>query len=164
MAPKDFSFDVVSQVDMQEFRNAVDQAKRELGTRYDFKASKSEIILENDKLRLVADDEFKMQQLKDIVESRFIKRGVDLRQIDYGKLETGAKMTVLHNVTVKQGISQEHAKSLAKQLKDRGLRVSAQIQGDQLRVSGKDKDELQKAIKFIESLPLEYPVEFVNYR
>ena len=149
---------------MQEFRNAIDQAKRELMNRFDFKASKSEIQFEKDELTLVSDDEFKLKQLKDIVESKLIKRSVDLRLIEYGKLEQGAKMTVHQKVNMKQGIAQDKAKALVKQLKDKGLKVQAQIQGDELRVSGKDKDELQKTINFVKSLDLDFPVDFVNYR
>ena len=149
---------------MQEFRNAIDQAKRELMNRFDFKASKSEIQFEKDELTLVSDDEFKLRQLKDIVESKLIKRSVDLRLIEYGKLEQGAKMTVHQKVNMKQGIAQDKAKALVKQLKDKGLKVQAQIQGDELRVSGKDKDELQKTINFVKSLELDFPVDFVNYR
>ena len=132
--------------------------------RFDFKASKSEIQFEKDELTLVSDDEFKLKQLKDIVESKLIKRSVDLRLIEYGKLEQGAKMTVHQKVNMKQGIAQDKAKALVKQLKDKGLKVQAQIQGDELRVSAKDKDELQKTIAYVKSLELDFPVDFVNYR
>jgi uncharacterized protein YajQ (UPF0234 family) len=164
MAAKEFSFDIVSRVDMQEWRNAIDQAKKELANRWDFKGSKCEIEFEKDNLSLVADDEFKMQQLKDIVESKLIKRGVDLRLVEYGKLEPGSKMTVHQKVNLKQGIAQDKAKALIKQIKDKGLKVNAQIQGEELRVSGKDKDDLQKCIAFVKGLELDYPVDFVNYR
>lgn len=164
MATKDFSFDIVSRVDLQELRNAIDQAKRELSNRFDFKGSASEIEFEKNELTLVSDDEFKLQQLKDIVESKLVKRGIDLRLVEYAKIEPGAKMTVHQKVTFKQGIEQDKAKSLIKQLRDKGLKVQAQIQGDELRVSGKDKDELQKAIQFVKGLDLGYPVDFVNYR
>lgn len=149
---------------MQEFRNAIDQARRELANRWDFKDSKSEIQFEKDDLTLVSDDEFKLGQLKDIVESKLIKRGIDLRQIEYAKLEQGAKLTVRQPVKLKQGIAQDKAKGLIKTIKDKGLKVQAQIQGDELRVSGKDKDELQKAITLLMGLDLDFPVDFVNYR
>lgn len=164
MAAKEFSFDVVSRVDMQEFRNAIDQAKRELANRWDFKNSKSEIQFEKDALTLVADDEFKLGQLRDIVESKLIKRGVDLRLIEYSKVEAGSKMTVHQTIKIIQGISQDKAKSLIKAIKDTGLKVHAQIQGEELRVSGKDKDELQKTIAKLKSLDLSFPIDFVNYR
>ena len=164
MAAKDFSFDIVSRVDQQEVRNAIDQAQKELTNRYDFRGSKSEIVFEKDDITLIADDEFKMNQLKDIVVSKLLKRGVDMRQIDYGKQEHGTGMTIRQKVQFKQGIAQDVAKSIIKQIKDKGLKVQAQIQGEELRVSGKDKDDLQKAIAFVKGLDLPVPVSFVNYR
>src|SRR5579864_7549529 len=140
MPQKEFSFDIVSRVDQQEVRNAVDQAKKELANRYDFRGSKAEIQFEKDQLALVADDEFKMKQLRDIVESKLIKRGIDLRQIDYQKPEPGSGMTIRQKVEFKSGIKQDDAKAIIKQIKDRGLKVQAQIQGEELRVTGKDKD------------------------
>lgn len=164
MAVKDFSFDVVSRVDMQEMRNAVDQAKKELSNRYDFKGSRSEIEFENDLLTLVADDEFKMEQLKDIVVSKMLKRGIDIKQIGYGTAIPGSKMTISVKVEMKQGIAQDVAKSIIKQIKDAGIKVQAQIQGEELRVTGKSKDDLQKAINKMKSLDLAVPLQFVNYR
>jgi uncharacterized protein YajQ (UPF0234 family) len=164
MAAKEFSFDIVSRADMMEVRNAVDQAKRELANRYDFKGTKAEIQFEKDEITLVADDEFRMGQLTDILTSKMVKRGIELRQLDFGKLEPGSGVSVRQKVTMKQGIAQEHAKPLIKQIKDKGLKVQAQIQGDTVRVTGKDKDELQKAIAFVKSLDLPVPVRFENYR
>lgn len=164
MAIKDFSFDIVSKPDMQEVRNAVDQAQRELANRYDFKGSKTEIHFEKDDLTLVADDEFRMDQLKDILISKFVKRGVDMRFLDYGKIEHGSGLTIRQKVMLKTGIPQDQAKPLIKQIKDKGLKVQAQIQGDAVRVTGKDKDELQKVIAFVKGLDLPIPVLFENYR
>ena len=164
MASKEFSFDIVSRVDTQELKNAVDQARRELANRFDFKGSVSEIELGKDGITLTSDDEFKLQQLRDILDGKLIKRGVDLRHFEYGKIEPGSKMTVHQQVSLKQGISQEHAKPLIKKIKDKGYKVQAQIQGEELRVTGKDKDELQKTITFVKTLDLAFPVEFVNYR
>jgi cyclic-di-GMP-binding protein len=164
MATKESSFDIVSKVDQQEVRNGVDQAQRELANRYDFKGTKAEIIFEKDQLTLIADDEFRMEQLKDILISKLIKRGIDLRQIDYGKAEAGTGLTIRQKVEFKQGIAQDQAKPLIKQIKDKGLKVQAQIQGDAIRVTGKDKDELQKVITFVKSLDLPMPVLFENYR
>lgn len=164
MAAKESSFDIVSKVDKQEVRNGVDQAQRELANRYDFKGSKCEIRFENDELTLVADDDFKMEQLKDIVVSKLLKRGIDIRQIDYGKQEAGTGLTLRLPVKFKAGISQDQAKPMIKQIRDKGLKVQAQIQGDAIRVSGKDKDELQKTITFVKALKLEFPVSFENYR
>lgn len=164
MAAKEFSFDVVSRVDQQEVRNAVQQAQRELDNRYDFKGSKSEIRFEKDEITLVADDEFKMEQLKDILFSKLLKRGIDARQIGYGKAEAGTGLTIRQKVEFKVGIPQDEAKKMIKAIKDKGLKVSAQIQGDEMRVAGKDKDELQKTIAFIKRMDLPFPVEFANYR
>ena len=164
MPAKDFSFDIVSKVDMMEVKNAIDQAQKELANRYDFRGSKSEILFEKNDLTLIADDEFKMEQLKDIVVSKLLKRGVDIRQIDYGKTEHGTGLTLRQKVEFKQGIQQDQARSIIKQIKDKGLKVTAQIQGEELRVTGRDKDELQKVITFVKGLDLPIPVSFVNYR
>ena len=164
MPQKEFSFDIVSRVDQQEVRNGVDQAQKELANRYDFRGSKAEIQFDKDQLTLIADDEFKMKQLKDIVESKLMKRGIDLRQIDYGKAEAGTGMTIRQKVEFKTGIKQDDAKAIIKQIKEKGLKVQAQIQGEELRVTAKDKDELQKTIALVKSLKLPLPVAFVNYR
>lgn len=164
VAAKEFSFDVVSRVNQQEVRNAVQQAERELENRYDFKGSKCEIKFEKDEITLIADDEFKMEQLKDILVTKLLKRGIDMRQIGYGKAEAGSGLTIRQKVEFKVGIPQDEAKKINKMIKDKGLKVNSQIQGDELRVSGKDKDELQKAIAFLKSLDLAFPIDFVNMR
>lgn len=164
MASQEFSFDIVSKVDMAEVKNAVNQAQKELENRYDFRGTAAKIDFDEKDVSLTADDEFRMDQLKDIVFSKLIKRNVDARSIEYGKMEPGPGVSVKQKVSFKQGIEQDKAKSLIKQIKDKGLKVNAQIQGDQLRVSGKSKDDLQKAITFVKSLDLEFPVDFINYR
>ncbi len=164
MAAPDFSFDIVSRADMMEVKNAVDQSQKELANRYDFRGGKSEILHEKDDITLIADDEFKMDQLKDIVFSKFIKRGIDARQIEWGKLEPATGLTVKMKLILKQGIEQDKAKALTKQIRDKGLKVQAQIQGEEVRVSSKSKDDLQKAMAFVKSLDLPYPVDFVNFR
>ncbi|MCW5937409.1 MAG: YajQ family cyclic di-GMP-binding protein [Fimbriimonadaceae bacterium] len=164
MATQEFSFDIVSKVDLNEVKNAVNQAQKELENRYDFRGSAAKIDYDEEKIGLVADDEFKLDQLKEIVFSKLLKRGVDARSIEYGKIEPAAGVTVKQDVTFKQGIPQDQAKALSKQIKDKGLKVNAQIQGDQLRVTGKSKDDLQKAIQFVKGLDLPFPVDFINYR
>lgn len=164
MATVDFSFDIVSRADMMEVKNAIGQAEKELANRYDLKGTKCEILHEKDEFTLVADDEFRMDQLKDIVFSKLIKRDVDARQIEWGKNEPAAGISIKTKLTFKQGIAQDKAKPLIKQIKDKGLKVQAQIQGDEIRVSSKSKDDLQKAITFVKSLDLEFPVDFVNFR
>lgn len=164
MAVQEFSFDIVSKVDMMELRNAVGQAEKELANRYDFKGTKADIQFEKDELKLVADDDFRMDQLKDIVVSKMLKRGIDIRQIDWTKNEPGAGVTVHTKLQLKTGIAQDKAKALIRQIKEKGLKVNAQIQGEEVRVSGKNKDDLQKTIQFVKGLDLDYPVDFVNYR
>lgn len=164
MAASEFSFDIVSRVELQEVKNAIDQAQKELANRYDFKGSKCDIDLEKDVVTIVADDEFKLGQVKDIIDGKMVKRGIDLRQLDYGKPEPATGLSLRQKLTFKQGIAQEKAKPLIKQIKDKGLKVNAQIQGEEIRVSAKSKDDLQKAIAFVKSLDLDYPVEFTNYR
>ncbi len=164
MAAADFSFDIVSKVDLMELKNAINQADKELANRYDLKGTKCEILHEKDDVTLIADDEFRMQQLQDIVFSKLVKRGIDARSFEWGKLEPGAGISVRAKLTLKQGIEQAKAKALIKQIKDKGLKVQAQIQGDEVRVSSKSKDDLQKAIQFVKGLDLDFPVDFINFR
>lgn len=164
MASVDFSFDIVSRADMMEVKNAIDQAQKELHNRYDLKGTKCEILSEKDDVTLVADDEFRMQQLQDIVFSKLIKRGIDARQIEWGKFEPGAGISIRCKLTFKTGIAQDKAKTLIKQIRDKGLKVNAQIQGEEVRVSSKSKDDLQKTIQFVKGLELDFPVDFVNMR
>jgi len=161
----EYSFDIVSRVDGMEVKNAVDQAQKELANRYDFKGSLSSIELQKGNgIVLVAEDEFKMNQLYDILATKLVRRNVDLRSAQKGKLEPGAGLSVRCTVTFKSGLSQDEARALVKKIKEKGLKVQAQIQGDAVRVSGKVKDELQKTIQFVKGLELDYPVDFVNYR
>jgi uncharacterized protein YajQ (UPF0234 family) len=164
MATPDFSFDIVSRADMMEVKNAIDQAQKELANRYDFRGSKAEIVHEKEDITLIADDEFRMDQLKDIVFSKMLKRGIDARQIEWGKPEPATGLTLKMKLILKVGIEQEKAKALTKQIRDKGLKVQAQIQGEEVRVSSKSKDDLQKAITFVKSLDLPFPVSFVNFR
>jgi cyclic-di-GMP-binding protein len=160
----DFSFDVVSKVDMQEVKNAVDQAQREVGSRFDFKNTNCTIELDDEKMTLHADNDDRMTALIEVLQSKLAKRSLDLKSFDYGKSEPAAKDTVRRSVTIKQGIPMETAKKIAKEIKDKKLKVQAQIQGDQLRISGKSKDDLQTAIQFIKSNDYDIPLQFVNYR
>lgn len=164
MATQDFSFDIVSRVDLNEVKNAYNQATKELENRYDFRGSIAKIEFDGKEVKLTAEDEFRLEQVRDIVFSKLVKRGIDPKMVEYGKAEPGAGISVHQAVQFKQGIPQDQAKSLAKQIKDKGLKVHAQIQGEELRVSGKSKDDLQKAIQFVKSLDLPFAVDFVNYR
>jgi uncharacterized protein YajQ (UPF0234 family) len=160
----DFSFDVVSKVDMQEVKNAVDQAEREIDTRYDFKNTNCTIELDGEKVELHADNDYRMEALIEVLQAKFVKRSLDLKSFDYGKPEPASKGTIRQTLSVKQGIPMDDAKKIAKQIKDKGLKVQAQIQGDQLRVSSKTKDELQNVIQFLKTGDFEIPLQFTNYR
>ncbi|ABO50448.1 protein of unknown function DUF520 [Desulforamulus reducens MI-1] len=162
---KENSFDIVSRVDMQEVLNAVNQALREIETRFDFRGSKSRIIFENKpEITLISDDDFKLRNVIDILESKLIKRGINLKALRYGKVESAAGDTVRQVVTLVQGIEQDIAKKIVKAIKDSKVKVQASVQGDQVRVSGKNRDDLQLAINVVKGTELDIPVEFTNYR
>ena len=138
---KDCSFDVVSEVDMQEVDNAVNQAKKEIGTRYDFRGSKAEISLEGDTIKIIGDDEYKLNAIIDVLKGKMVKRNVAIKNLDYGKVEPAAGATVRQIITIKKGITKENAKEVVKAIKNMKIKVQASIQEDQVRVSGKDKDD-----------------------
>lgn len=164
MASGTFSFDIVSKVNQQEVRNAVDQAQKELMNRWDLKGTGTEIEFEKDQILLLGGDEMKLQQVRDILFSKLIKRGIDARQIEYGKEEHASGLTLKQDVKFKSGIEQETAKLISKAIRDSGIKVTSQIQGDELRVQGKSKDDLQKAITLVKGMDLPLPVDFVNFR
>jgi len=161
---QDFSFDVVSKTDMQEVQNAVNQARREIETRFDFKGSKSEIELKDEEIILVSDDEGKLKSVRDVLEGRLVKRQVSLKALDYQKIEDAALGTARQRVKVIQGIDSDRAKAIVKTIKDAKLKVQAAIQGDQVRVSGKKKDVLQEAIALLKEKDFGAPLQFVNFR
>lgn len=161
---KDCSFDVVSEVDMQEVDNAVNQAIKEIGTRYDFRGSKSEISLEGDTIKLIGDDEYKLGAVVDVLKGKMVKRNVSIKNLEFGKVEAASGATVRQLVTIKKGISQENAKKVTKAIKDMKIKVQASIQGDQVRVSGKDKDDLQAVIQMLKNLEVPVELQFTNFR
>lgn len=161
---KDCSFDVVSEVDMQEVDNAVNQAKKEIGTRYDFRGSKSEINLEGDTIKIIGDDEYKLNAIIDVLKGKMVKRNVAIKNLDYGKVEPAAGATVRQVITIKKGITKENAKEVVKAIKNMKLKVQASIQEDQVRVSGKDKDDLQAVIQMLKQLDVPVELQFVNFR
>jgi uncharacterized protein YajQ (UPF0234 family) len=161
---QEFSFDVVSKTDMQEVANAIQQAKKELGQRFDFKGSKSEIDLSAEEIVLISDDEHKMKSVKDILEEKLVKRKVNLKALDYQKIEQASLGTVRLKARIQQGIESEKAKAVVKAVKDAKLKVQASIQGDQVRIVGRSKDELQKAMQIIRDRDFGLPLQFVNYR
>ncbi|NLI12661.1 YajQ family cyclic di-GMP-binding protein [Pelotomaculum propionicicum] len=161
---KENTFDIVSRVDMQEVRNAVDQSIRELRTRFDFKGSKSDIIFDGEEILLVGDDEFKLKNVIDILETKMVKREINLKALRYGKIEPGAKDTVRQKVSLVQGLDKDRAKVITKLVKDSKLKVQVSIQGDQVRISGKNRDDLQAIIQIIKDHDFDIPLQFVNYR
>jgi uncharacterized protein YajQ (UPF0234 family) len=161
---QDFSFDIVSEVNQMEVKNAFNAAEKELSNRYDFKGSPASMEMSDDGVTLTAEDEFRMDQVRDILISKLLKRNIDIRMIENGKVEPAGGMVVKQKVTFKKGIPQDKAKALVKAIKDQGLKVQAQIQGDAVRVSAKSKDDLQKCISAVKAMTLEYAVDFTNYR
>ncbi|MDP9441972.1 MAG: YajQ family cyclic di-GMP-binding protein [Actinomycetota bacterium] len=159
------SFDVVSELDMQEVRNAVDQAQRELATRFDFKDTDSSVELSGSELHLHSSTEDRLKAVVQVVEEKFVRRQVSLKALDYGKVEDAAKGTVRQTVALRAGISSDNAKKINKAIKDLGLKgVSSQTQGDQVRVSGKKRDDLQAVIAALKGDDFDIPLQFQNFR
>ena len=159
------TFDVVSEVDMQEVRNAVDQASKEISTRFDFKDTGSTIELAGSEVRLASNTEDRLRAVTQVLEEKMVKRKVSLKSLDYGKVEEATKGTVRQTVVLKAGINQETAKKLNKFIKDMGLKgVQSQAQGEQLRVSGKKRDDLQAVIAALKEQDFGVPLQFNNFR
>ncbi len=161
---QEFSFDIVSKTEMQEVANAIQQAQKELAQRFDFKGSKSEITLTGEELTLVSDDETKLLSVKDIVEGKLVKRKVSLKAVEYAKLEQASMGTVRQKAKIVQGIEIEKAKAIVKWIKEAKVKVQASIQGDQVRVTGRSKDDLQKAMAVVREQDFGVPLQFTNYR
>ena len=157
------SFDTVSEVDLPEVTNAVDQTTREVGNRYDFKGSNARLELESENITLIADNEFQLNQLKDILHQKLAKRGVDLGSLEEGKLEVHLHQT-RQTITVQQGIPQDTARKIVKLVKDAKMKVQVSIQGDKVRINGKKRDDLQNVIALLKEAPIELPLQFVNFR
>jgi uncharacterized protein YajQ (UPF0234 family) len=159
------TFDVVSEVDMQEIRNAVDQASREASTRFDFKGTDSTIELGSDELVLRSSTEDRLRALHQVLEEKLVRRQVSLKALDNGKVEEATKGTVRQHIKIRAGISADNAKKINKAIKDMGLKgVSSQTQGDQVRVSGKKRDDLQAVIQSLKEQDFEVPLQFTNFR
>jgi uncharacterized protein YajQ (UPF0234 family) len=159
------SFDVVSEVDMQEVRNAVDQAQREVATRFDFKDTGSSIDFSGQELRLHSSSEDRMKALIQVIEEKFVRRQVSLKSIDYGKIEDAAKGTVRQTLTLKAGISSDNAKTINKAIKELNLKgIQSQTQGEQVRVTGKKRDDLQAVIAKLKEADFGIPLQFQNFR
>lgn len=158
------SFDVVSRIDEQELENALNQARKEIAGRFDFKNSKTSIENTPSEITIVSDDELKVKNVVDIIQGRAVKRGISIKAFDYGKIEPAAQGTVRQKITLRTGIPKDKSKPLIDAIKASKLKVNAQYQDEQIRVSGKSKDDLQKVIVLLQKMDYELPLQFVNYR
>jgi len=159
------SFDIVSEVDWVEVRNAVDQASREINTRFDFKGTNSTVELSDKDIVITTDDDFRLKQATDVLIGKLTKRNVDIRSLDYGKVETISGSRVKQSIKVRVGVETDLAKKIVKMLKDeKALKVQASIQGDTVRVSGAKRDNLQNAIALVKKTIEDYPLQFNNFR
>jgi uncharacterized protein YajQ (UPF0234 family) len=160
------SFDIVSQTDMQEVLNAVQQAMKEIGQRFDFKGSKSNIELDKNKseITLTSDNDYKLQSITEILKNKFVKRNVPLKSLNFGKIDKAAGETVRQVVNLQQGISAERAKDIVKLIKEMKIKVQAEIQKDQVRVRAKKIDDLQSVMTMLKGKEFDYHIAFVNYR
>jgi hypothetical protein len=162
---QDNSFDIVSKVDIQEVRNAIDQALKEIHQRFDLKDSHSEITLEgSDAIQLASAGEYKLEAVREILGQKLVKRGVSLKNLTYGKIEPAAGQSVRQKISLQQGIPSERAKEIVKLIKDSKKKAQASIQGDSVRVSSKDRDELQSIIALLRGKDLGVELTFTNYR
>jgi len=158
------SFDIVSQVDNAEIKNALDQTMKEVRQRFDFKGSKAEVQHEKDDLILTAEDETKLRNMNDILQQKLVRRSVPLKALSYGRVEPAAGGTVRQSVAIQQGIPSDKAKEIVKYIKDTKLKVQAAIQGDMVRVTGRDRDTLQDAITQLKAKDFGINMQFTNYR
>jgi len=164
MAAAENSFDIVSTVDLQEVRNAVQQADKEIGQRYDLKKAAADLRLEGEEIALEAADAYTLQQCVDVLQSKLVKRGVNLKSLRYGKVEPASGSRARQKITLQQGIPTETAKKIVAEIKQKKLKVQAAIQGDTVRVSGKNRDDLQTVIATLKAMDLDVPLTFTNYR
>ena len=158
------SFDIVSQVDRAEISNAINQTIKEVRQRFDFKGSTATVVLEKETLVLSAEDETKLRNMNDILQQKLVRRGVPLKALNYGKVDPAAGGTVRQEAQIQQGIPQDKAKEVVKYIKDTKARVQASIQGDTVRVTGRDRDELQEVIAKLKAKDFGIHMQFSNYR
>jgi cyclic-di-GMP-binding protein len=158
------SFDIVSSVDLQEVKNAIAQAMKEITTRFDLKGTASEVALQGEEMVLASKDEFKLKAVRDVLEGRLVKRSVPLKALTYGEVEKALGGTARQKVTLQKGISSDKAREIVKIIKGTKLKVQAAIQGDQLRVTGKNRDDLQAVIQTLKATDLGIDMQFTNYR
>jgi uncharacterized protein YajQ (UPF0234 family) len=157
------SFDVVSEVDHHELTNAVDQMNREISNRYDFKGSDAKVVLKDQLLNIEAENEFQIKQMHDIIYKKLAARGVDTACLDQGKIEERG-MRAYQTITIREGVDKDLARKIVKMVKDEKLKVQAAIQGDQVRVTGKKRDDLQSVIEMLKNADIDLPLQFNNFR
>ena len=158
------SFDIVSQVDRAEISNAINQTLKEVGQRFDFKGSHASVVLEKEELVLSAEDETKLRNMNDILQQKLVRRGVPLKALSYGTVEPAGGGTVRQRAQIQQGIPQDKAKDIVKLIKDSKAKVQASIQGDTVRISGRDRDTLQQVIATLKAKDFGINMQFTNYR
>ncbi|MEO2167085.1 MAG: YajQ family cyclic di-GMP-binding protein [bacterium] len=158
------SFDIVSTVDMQEVANAVQQARREVDQRYDFKGSNTELLQEDEGIKITSSDDYKVQAVIDVLQSKMVKRGVDLKFLEYEKVEPAAGGRARQLIKLQGGLDREAAKEILKLIKTEKLKVQAQVQDDQVRVTGKKRDDLQSVISLLRGAEFRRPLQYVNMR
>ncbi|ASA22192.1 YajQ family cyclic di-GMP-binding protein [Paenibacillus donghaensis] len=158
------SFDIVSKMDMQELTNAINQTEKEIDNRFDFKNSKSSLKLEKDALIIASEDEYKLNAVIDILQTKMVKRGITLKNLDFGKIEPASMGSVRQRLGLKQGIDQDNAKKINILIRDSKLKVKSQIQGDQIRVTGKNRDDLQQIIQLLRKADLPLDLQFNNLK
>lgn len=161
---KDISFDICSTVDMQEVDNAVNQTTKEIGQRYDFKNSKSSVTIEDEGLKILADDDYKLRSVVEILKTKMIGRKIPFRNLEYGKIENASGGTLRQMVRIQNGIDPDKARAIVKDIKGMGLKVQSQIMGEQVRVSGKSRDDLQAVIQMLRARDYGIELQFGNYR
>jgi len=158
------SFDIVSQTDMQEMDNAVNQARKEISTRYDFRGSKAGIELEDNRITVTGDDDYRLEAVLEILRGKLVRRGLDVKCLDYGKVEDASGGVRRQEISVRQGVSQELARAIVKRIRQEKMKVQAAIQGEQVRVTGKKRDDLQAVIALVRDMDADRPLNFVNFR
>lgn len=158
------SFDIVSKVDMQEVDNAVNSVIREIEQRYDFKGSKCSVTRDNEEITVLADDNYKLEQIQAMLKTHFTRRKIDPKALDFGKNEMASGNSIRQKIKVKQGVASDIAKDIVKKIKDTKVKVQASIRGDEVRVEGKNIDDLQGIISFLKGTDISIPLQYINFR
>ena len=158
------SFDIVSKVDLQEVDNALNSVRREIEQRYDFKGSNCSVEMKDSEITVLADDDYKLQQIQDMLKGHFTRRKIDAKSLDIAKAEMASGNSLRQKITVKQGVNSEVAKKITKEIKASKIKVQASIRGEEVRVDGKKRDDLQQAISLIKEMNLDLPLQYINFR